>query len=119
MTILKKIAIAYLLSYLIFGGLLFLVMPQLGLKLFTADQAYHSLFVRLSGALLLGLATFVVLGLASGDRKFIKKAIVVRLVILIGMLVIYLIHRETLILMLMGVVSFGALLSFLAESRSA
>ena len=119
MTILNTIAKAYLLSYLIFGSLLFLVMPQLGLKLFMADQAYHSLFVRLSGALLLGLGTFVVLGLASGDRKFLKKAIVVRSVILLGMLVIYLIHRETLILMLMGVVSFGVMLSFMAESRSA
>ena len=117
MTRIERIAKFYLVGYLIFGGLLFLGMPHLGLKLFLADQTYQSLFVRLSGVLLLGLGTFVILGLASGDKKFLKKAILVRLVILLGLLVIFLIHRETLILVLIGVVSLGVLLSFMAESR--
>lgn len=116
---LASVSKGYLVGYLLTGGALFTLAPQLGLRLFMADHPYESVMVRLCGILLLGLATIVTLGYRNGWSGFPKATLVTRTVILTGMVVLYLISGETMVLLLCGVVGLGMVLTMLAVSRGA
>ncbi len=109
----SRISKIYLISYLTFGGFSCLFFPQGTLRLFLATGNYQNALMQLIGALLLGLDTLVILNVFSEGDRFMRKAIVARIVIILGMLVTYFNTGERMLLILIAIVGTGVALSAL------
>ena len=102
-----RLTLFYVAAYLIQGGLGFLFFPALTLKLFFATGAYSDLMVRFTGALLLGLAVFVVQIIRHRNADLYFTTLLVRVPILATLAALYLAHREPLMAVLFGIVGIG------------
>ncbi|RMF61256.1 MAG: hypothetical protein D6743_13830 [Calditrichaeota bacterium] len=109
-----RFSLLYLAGYLIFGGTIFLFAPGLALRLFLSTGNYEPVMVKFVGLLLLGLGILVSGVTWLGDLRLYKIAMLVRTVILIGLVHLFLVSRDPLMLILLGIVGLGFILSLIA-----
>lgn len=109
----NKISKVSLISYPTFCSLACLVFPRMTLRRFLSTGSYQNALIQLIGSMLLGLDTLVILNVFSSGNRFMRQAIVARVVIFSGMLVTYFSSGERMLLVLIVIVGKGRVLSAL------
>jgi uncharacterized protein YjeT (DUF2065 family) len=116
-----RLSLFYVAAYLLQGGLGFLFFPSLSLQLFMATGTYSDLMVRFVGALLLGLAIFVIQLIRHRNADLYFTTLLARTPILIALAVLYVVHREPLMAVLFGIVGIGYVatgITYILDRRS-
>lgn len=102
-----RLSLFYLASYLLIGGVGFLGFRRDMLRLLLATGLYSDLMVRLVGLLLLGLGVFVVQIIRVRAAQLYPTTLIVRAVILSGLLLLYIVYGDRLMLVLFAIVAIG------------
>ena len=102
-----RISLVYVAGYLLVGGIGFLFVPQKTLELFLSNGEYSDAMVRFVGLLLLSLGVLVVQVIRLRLHALYPTTLVVRAIILLGLLFFYVIYRDPLMLVLLGIVGIG------------
>ena len=110
----------YLCTYLLLGGFVLLLFPAQGLKLFLSTGDYGDVFPRVAGMLLAGLGIFVFAIIRTRSEALYPATLIVRAFFLVCFGVFYVLTRDPLFLVLLGIVGLGVLLtltSYLLDRR--
>ena len=116
-----KLSLYYLASYLTFGGLGFLILPQFVLTLFFATGTYSDMMVQIVGVLLLSLGIVIIQIIRHEVSALYPTTLIIRSVIIIAFTVLYLINRDPLMITLLIIVGLGFVLtlsSFFLDKRN-
>ena len=117
-----RLSLYYLCSYLLIGGLVLLFFPQQGLRLLLSNGDYGDVFPRVAGMLLTGLGMVVFAIIRAHAEALYPATLVVRAFFLVCMIVFFLMTRDPLFLVLLGIVGLGFVLtglSYLTERKHA
>jgi uncharacterized protein YjeT (DUF2065 family) len=106
-----RLSLYYLASYLLFGGIGFLFLPKLMLKMFMSNGEYSDVMVRLVGLMLLSLGIFVVQMIRYQIEKLYPSTLLVRSIIVVCLLIFFFIYHDPLMLVLFAIVAFGMVLT--------
>jgi uncharacterized protein YjeT (DUF2065 family) len=101
----------YLASYLLTGGLGFLVLPNQMLSVFMSNGEYSDVMLRLVGLMLLSLGIFIVQLIRYKIEKLYPSTLLVRSIILTFLLAFYFVYKDPLFLVLFVIVGFGFVLT--------
>jgi uncharacterized protein YjeT (DUF2065 family) len=101
----------YLASYLVFGGLGFLILPKLMLRLFMSNGDYSDVMIRLVGLMLLSLGIIIVQLIRYQIEQLYTTTLFVRSIIIAFLIAFYLIYNDPLLLVLFVIVGFGLILT--------
>jgi uncharacterized protein YjeT (DUF2065 family) len=101
----------YLASYLLFGGLGFLIVPQVMLNLFMSNGEYSHVMVRLVGLMLLSLGIIILQIIKYQIEQLYPTTLIVRSIILTFLLGFYFIYQDPLLLILFIIVGIGFVLT--------
>ncbi len=104
----------YLAGYLWVGGVGFLSFPQTMLKIFLSNGQYSDVMVRLVGVLLVALGIVVVQIIRHRVTQLYPTTLVARAAILVGLIALFAAYRDPLMLVLVGIVGLGFVLTFTA-----
>ena len=116
-----KGSLYYLASYLLIGGIGFLVLPNQMLKVFMSNGEYSDVMVRLVGLMLMSLGIFIVQLIRFQIEQLYSSTLLVRSIILSFLLAFYFVYKDPLFLVLFGIVGFGFVLtttSFLLDRKN-
>jgi hypothetical protein len=117
-----RLSLYYLCGYLLFGGFLFLLFPVEGLKLFLSNGDYGDVFPRVAGMALAGLGMTVMAIIVTRSEAMYPATLIIRPFFLVCLAAFYLLTRDPLFLVLLGIVAFGFVLtltSYLLDRRQA
>ncbi|MEQ1886253.1 MAG: hypothetical protein ABL967_14405 [Bryobacteraceae bacterium] len=122
MTEMKKtrLSLFYLAGYLIPTGLGLFFAPQMMLKALFASGEYTNVFPQFAGSLMVALGIIVVAVIRYGNPVFYRTTLIVRVWIWLSVLALYLQSGERLLLVVLGVVGLGMILTgglYLSERR--
>ena len=106
-----RLSLYYLCSYLLNGGLVLLFFPQQRLRLLLSNGEYGDVFPRVAGMLLTGLGLFVFAIIMAHAEALYPATLVVRAFFLVCMSVFFLMTRDPLFLVLVGIVGLGFVLT--------
>ncbi len=106
-----RLSLFYLATYLYLGGAAFVAFPKLALVLFLSNGDYSDLMLRMAGTLLLGLAIIVTQIIRYRVTVLYPTTLVVRALFLFAFANFYLIHGDPMLLVLIGIVGLGAILT--------
>jgi hypothetical protein len=115
-----RLSLFYLAGYLLPTGLCLVFAPQWTLKLLFANHEYTDTFPQFCGSLLVALGILVLSVIRHGSPVFYKATLIVRTWIWLSILGIYFHTGESLLLVVLGVVGFGMLLTgtmYLSERK--
>ena len=102
-------SLIYVAAYLLASGIFLLLAPRLALQLLFATGDYGETLPRLAGLLLLGLGILVVQIIRHRVSALYATTLAVRVVFCVGFVVLYILSRDPLFLVLLGVVGIGVL----------
>jgi hypothetical protein len=102
-----NLSLIYVATYLLASGVFLLLAPRLALHLLFSTGAYGDILPRLAGLLLLGLGILVVQIVRYRLSALYTTTLAVRVVFCIGFVVLYVMSRDPLFLVLIGVVGVG------------
>ena len=117
-----RLSLFYLAGYLLIGGIGFLVIPRTVLKLFLSNGDYSDVMVRFVGLLLLALGIVVVQIIRLRAFQLYPTTLMVRTIILVGLLIFFVVYRDPMMMVLLGIVSIGFALTLtclMLDRRSA
>ena len=117
-----RLSFFYLVGYLTLGGLGLLFAPMLALQLLGATGSYPAVLVRFMGSLLLALGILVAQIVRHRVEALYPTTLVVRIVLVATMVALYAASRDTLFLVLTGIVGLGMALTstgFVVDRRAA
>ena len=106
-----KLSLYYLAGYLITGGLGFLLVPDIALKLFLSTGNYDDIMIRFVGLLLLSLGIVIAQVIRFELLQLYPTTLIVRSIILISLVWFYFETRDPLMLVLLGIVGLGFILT--------
>lgn len=106
-----KLSLYYLAGYLITGGLGFLLVPDIALKLFLSNGNYDDIMIRFVGLLLLSLGIVIAQVIRFELLQLYPTTLIVRSIILISLVWFYFETRDPLMLVLLGIVGLGFILT--------
>ncbi len=106
-----RASLYYLASYLLFGGLGFLIMPKLMLQLFMSNGDYSDVMVRLIGLMLLSLGIFIIQLIRYQIEQLYTTTLFIRSIIIALLIAFYFIYKDPLLLVLFVIVGFGFILT--------
>jgi len=109
-----NLSLYYLAGYLMVGGLGFLFVPQMALELFLSNGNYADVMVRFVGLLLLSLGILISQVIRYDLVQLYPVTLVVRSIILIALVIFYSMTGDPLMLMLLGIVGLGFILTLTA-----
>lgn len=109
-----RFSLYYLASYLLTGGLGFLLMPKLMLKLFMSTGDYSDVMVRLVGLMLLSIGILIVQMIRYHIEKLYPSTLFVRSIIVVSLLIFYFIYHDPLMLVLFVIVGVGMVLTVIS-----
>src|SRR5262245_18334132 len=109
MNLLQRLTFVYLASYLLVGGLGFLVVPQLTLHLLLANGSYGDVMPRLVGTFMIALGGVTLQFVCAHDYRYYRYSIVARIFIVVALTVLYFKARDRLFLVLDAIVLVGLL----------
>jgi uncharacterized protein YjeT (DUF2065 family) len=105
------LSLYYLFSYLILAGVALLIAPQTALDLMLATGSYGDVMPRLLGVMLLALGLVILQIVRHQVDALYSTTLVVRSIILVCLAGLYVLSRDPLFLMLIGVVGLGFVLT--------
>jgi hypothetical protein len=106
-----RLTLYYLCSYLLIGGLVLLFFPQEGLRLLLSNGDYGDVFPRVAGMFVTGLGMAVFAIIVARIEALYPVTLVIRAFFLVCMSAFFLITRDPLFLVLLGIVGFGFVLT--------
>jgi uncharacterized protein YjeT (DUF2065 family) len=106
---LQRLTFIYLASYLLGGGLGFLVMPELTLRLLLSNGSYGDVMPRLVGMFMLALGGVILQFVRARDFRYYQYTIVARIFIVVAQTALYFKTRDPLFLVLDAIVLVGLL----------
>ena len=104
-----RFSLYYLVSYLLFGGLGFLILPKVMLNVFMSNGNYNDVMVRLVGLMLLSLGIVIVQIIRLHLEQLYTTTLFIRLIIIILLLSFYFVYNDPLFLVLFSIVGLGFL----------
>ena len=107
----------YVFGYLAMAGLGFFLLPELSLRLFLSNGEYDPVFMRISGALLIVLAAFVLQIVRHRLEALYLTVIYVRAFLLIVWALLYFATRDLMFIGFFVIVGVGFLLSIFGYRR--
>ena len=114
----QRLTFLYLGSYLVAGGLGFLVLPEFTLRLLLADGSYGDVMPRLVGVFMAALGGAVVQFLRAGDYRYYTYTVLARALIVAALTALYVKTRDTLFVSLNVIVLVGLVPSFYVAART-
>jgi uncharacterized protein YjeT (DUF2065 family) len=105
----KRLTFIYLASYLIVGGLGFLVAPELILRLLLSNGSYGDVMPRLVGIFMIALGGVILQFVYARDYRYYRYAIIARIFIVAAITSLYFKARDPLFLVLDAIVLVGLL----------
>jgi uncharacterized protein YjeT (DUF2065 family) len=102
-----NLSLIYVATYLLGSGIFLLIAPRLALQLLFSTGDYGEILPRLAGLLLLGLGVLVVQIVRYRLSALYTTTLAVRVLFCIGFVVFYIMSRDPLFLVLLGVVGVG------------
>ena len=105
----QRLTLIYLASYLLVGGLGFLLIPELTLRLLLSNGSYGDVMPRLVGVFMIALGGAVLQFVLARDYRFYGYTIVARTFIIVAMTALYVKSRDPLFLVLDAIVLVGLL----------
>lgn len=115
----QRLTFIYLASYLLVGGLGFLVVPELTLRLLLSNGSYGDVMPRLVGTFMVALGGVILQFVWAHDYRYYRYSIVARSFIVVAMTALYLKSRDPLFLVLDAIVLIGLLPSIYVAVRMA
>jgi uncharacterized protein YjeT (DUF2065 family) len=109
MSQLQRLTFIYLASYLFVGGLGFLVVPELTLRLLLSNGSYGDVMPRLVGVFMIALGGVVFQFVRARDYRYYGSAIAARIFIVAALSALYFKSRDPLFLVLDAIVLVGLL----------
>ena len=106
-----RLSLYYVAAYLLSGGAGFLFAPDLSLRLFLSTGHYSEVMVRFAGVLLLALGILVVQIVRHRAERLYATTLVVRTIILAALASFYGSTGDPLMLVLLGIVGTGFLIT--------
>jgi hypothetical protein len=106
-----RLTLYYLCSYLLIGGLVLLFFPQEGLRLLLSNGDYGDVFPRVAGMFVTGLGMAVFAIIVARAKALYPVTLVIRAFFLVCMSAFFLMTRDPLFLVLLGIVGFGFVLT--------
>ncbi len=116
-----RLSLFYLAGYLAFCGIGLLGAPQTAMRLFFATGQYSDLMLRMLGAMMMALFIIVVTIIVKCAEFMYPITLLVRAWLLGSLFVFYFVYRDPFLLVLIGVVGLGFVLtgwSYLSERRT-
>jgi hypothetical protein len=117
--VLQRLTFFYLASYLLVGGLGFLVVQELTLRLLLSNGSYGDVMPRLVGVFMIALGGAVLEFVRARDYRYYRYAIVARTFIVVALTALYFKSRDPLFLVLDAIVLVGLLPSIYVAVRMA
>lgn len=108
----KKLSWTYLATYLLVGGLGFAFLPELSLKLFLSDGNYGDIMPRLVGMFMLALGGLIATMTINNDFRYYPYAVFIRTGMVIFISWLYLISKDTMMLVILVIVLTGLIPSW-------
>src|SRR5262245_33139216 len=105
----QRLTFIYLASYLLVGGLGFLVVPELTLRLLLSNGSYGDVMPRLVGVFMLALGGAILQFVRARDYRYYWYAIIARAFIVVALTALYFKARDPLFLVLDAIVLVGLL----------
>src|SRR5262245_29376369 len=118
-SLVQRLTLIYLASYLLGGGFGLLIVPELTLQLLLSNGAYGDIMPRLVGVFMIALGGAILQFVLARDYRFYGYTIVARVFIIAAMTALYLKSRDPLFLVLDAIVLVGLLPSIYVASRIA
>ena len=106
-----KLSLYYLASYLTFGGLAFLLLPDLALMLFLSNGLYEEVMVRFLGAMLVALGLVIIQIIRLEISELYTTTLLVRSFLLVAIFSFYLISSDPMMIILLLIIGFGFILT--------
>ncbi len=106
-----RLSLYYLATYLTTGGLGFLIAPGMALDLFLSNGNYDDTMIRFVGLLLLVLGIVIIQVIRLSLYQLYPTTLFVRSIILVTLLIFYFRTSDPLMLVLLGIVGLGFLLT--------
>jgi uncharacterized protein YjeT (DUF2065 family) len=106
-----RLSLYYLATYLLLTGIGLMVAPQLVLKLLFAKGVYGDVFVRFTGAFMIGLGVVVSQIIRHRVEVLYPTTIIVRLFFVVSIIWFYYLTADPLFLCVLSVVGFGLILT--------
>ena len=116
-----KLSLYYLASYLSFGGLAFLLVPDIALQLFFSTGTYSEVMVRFVGALLLSLGILIIQMIRYDITELYSSTLIVRSFLLVAIFSLYIISNDPMMIILLLIVGLGFVLtstSYILDRKS-
>jgi len=116
------LSLYYLVSYLTVAGLALFLVPDFALKLLLSNGDYGTVFPRLAGMVLIGLAIIVFQIVRMRVEVMYSTTLIVRLFFLPSFLFLYVISSDPFFLVVFGIVLIGVIwtgLSYLSDRAAA
>jgi hypothetical protein len=114
----QRLTFVYLASYLLVGGLGFLVVPELTLRLLLSNGSYGDVMPRLVGVFMIALGGAVLEFVRGRDYRYYRYAIVARVFIVAALTALHFKARDPLFLVLDAIVLVGLLPSIYVAVRA-
>jgi uncharacterized protein YjeT (DUF2065 family) len=105
----QRLTFIYLASYLLVGGLGFLVLPELTLRLLQSNGNYGDEMPRLVGTFMVVLGGVILQFVRARDYRYYRYAIIARIFIVVALTMLYFKARDPLFLVLDAIVLVGLL----------
>lgn len=109
-----RLSLMYVASYLSLAGLGWFLTPEMSLRLFFSTGHYDSTFVRVAGALLIVLSILVIQVIRHHLETIYTTIILVRVFLCAVWVLLYVLTRDPLFLITLGIVGVGVIISTLA-----
>lgn len=109
-----RLSLFYPASYLSIGGIGFLFAPHTTLSLLLSNGSYSDLMVRIMGTFLLALAFVVVQIIYLQATQLYFTSLLLRVWILTAFTFFYVAYRDPMLLILVGIIGLGIVLTFFA-----
>ena len=106
-----RLSLYYVATYLTVGGIGFMFLPQTMLTLFFSNGTYSDVILRFNGVLLLSIGILVIQIIRHQVSELYGATLIVRAIILITLVALYFISRDPLMIVLLGIVGLGFVLT--------
>ena len=113
----KQITLGYLTSYLVFGGLGLLFVPETFLEIFQSDRDYGDIMPRVAGIFMLALGGLVGMIVYYRDYKYYPFSIATRTTIVLLLMWLYLKDDDPFLIVINIIVLIGLLPSWFVYLR--
>jgi uncharacterized protein YjeT (DUF2065 family) len=115
---LQRLTFIYLGSYLVIGGLGFLLAPEWTLRLLFAQGSYGDVMPRLVGVFMAALGGAVIQFLRAGDYRYYSYTIAARVFIVAALTALYLSTADRLFVAMDAIVLLGLVPSIYVAARA-